>query len=61
MQIDIKGRNIPVTDDMRGHAESRLRKVSRQVSEIRPPGDRDLQGAQPARSPITRWSRRRST
>ncbi len=32
MQIEIKGRNIPVPDDLRRHAERRLRKVSRQVS-----------------------------
>jgi putative sigma-54 modulation protein len=34
MQIDIKGRNIPVTDDLRLHAERRLGKVSRQVSDL---------------------------
>lgn len=34
MQIDIKGRNVPVTDDMREHLERRLEKVSRQVSEF---------------------------
>ena len=34
MQIDIKGRNVPVTDDMRTHVERRLEKVSRQVSEL---------------------------
>jgi len=34
MQIDIKGRNVPVTDDLRSHAEKRLGKVSRQVSEL---------------------------
>jgi putative sigma-54 modulation protein len=34
MQIDIKGRNVPVTDDMRAHLERRLEKVSRQVSEF---------------------------
>jgi putative sigma-54 modulation protein len=32
MQIDIKGRNVPVTDDVREHLERRLEKVSRQVS-----------------------------
>jgi putative sigma-54 modulation protein len=32
MQIEMKGRNIPVPDDLRRHAEDRLRKVSRQVS-----------------------------
>jgi putative sigma-54 modulation protein len=34
MQIDIKGRNVPVTDDMREHLERRLEKVARQVSEF---------------------------
>jgi putative sigma-54 modulation protein len=34
MQIDIKGRNIPVTEDMRTHVERRLNKVARQVSDL---------------------------
>jgi putative sigma-54 modulation protein len=34
MQIEMKGRNVPVPDDLRRHAEDRLRKVSRQVSEL---------------------------
>ncbi len=34
MQIDIKGRNVPVTDELRQHAEHRLGKVSRQVSDL---------------------------
>jgi putative sigma-54 modulation protein len=34
MQIDIKGRNIPVTVDMRTHVERRLNKVARQVSDL---------------------------
>jgi putative sigma-54 modulation protein len=34
MQIDIKGRNVPVTDDMRRLLERRLGKVSRQVSPL---------------------------
>jgi putative sigma-54 modulation protein len=34
MQIDIKGRNVPVTDDLRAHAEKRLTKVARQVSDL---------------------------
>jgi putative sigma-54 modulation protein len=34
MQIDIKGRNVPVTDDMRTHVERRLNKVARQVSDL---------------------------
>jgi putative sigma-54 modulation protein len=34
MHIDIKGRNVPVTDDLREHVERRLEKVSRQVSDL---------------------------
>jgi putative sigma-54 modulation protein len=34
MQIEIKGRNVPVTDELRGHVERRLRKVGRQVSDL---------------------------
>ena len=34
MQIDIKGRNVPVSDEIREHAEKRLAKVSRQVSDL---------------------------
>jgi putative sigma-54 modulation protein len=34
MQIDIKGRNVPVTDEMRSHLERRLTKVARQVSDL---------------------------
>jgi len=34
MQIDIKGRNVPVTDELRIHAERRLAKVARQVSDL---------------------------
>ena len=34
MQIDIKGRNVPVTDEIREHAEKRLGKVARQVSDL---------------------------
>ena len=34
MLIDFKGRNIPVTDELREHAERRLTKVSRQVSDL---------------------------
>jgi len=34
MQIDIKGRNVPVTDKIRAHAERRLTKVERQVSDL---------------------------
>ena len=34
MQIDIKGRNVPVTDEIRSHAERRLSKIARQVSDL---------------------------
>ncbi|HWY18831.1 MAG TPA: ribosome-associated translation inhibitor RaiA [Solirubrobacteraceae bacterium] len=34
MQIDIKGRNVPVTDEIRSRAERRLKKVARQVSDL---------------------------
>jgi putative sigma-54 modulation protein len=34
MQIDIRGRNVPVTDELREHAERRLGKVARQVSDL---------------------------
>jgi putative sigma-54 modulation protein len=34
MQLDIKGRNVPVTEEIRRHAERRLNKVARQVSDL---------------------------
>jgi putative sigma-54 modulation protein len=34
MQIAIKGRNVPVTDEIRRHAERRFSKVARQVSPL---------------------------
>src|SRR5437899_12864531 len=34
MQIDIKGRNCPVNDELREHVEKRFRKVAKQVSEL---------------------------
>jgi putative sigma-54 modulation protein len=34
VQIHIKGRNVPVTDELRTHVERRLGKVSRQVSDL---------------------------
>ncbi len=34
MQIDIRGRNVPVDDEIREHAVRRLDKVARQVSEL---------------------------
>jgi len=34
MQIEVKGRNVSVTDDLREHVERRFSKVGRQVSEL---------------------------
>ena len=34
MQIDVKGRNCTVSDDLRAHVEKRFAKVSRQVSDL---------------------------
>ena len=34
MQIEVKGRNLQVTDEMREHAERRFDKIGKQVSEL---------------------------
>src|SRR6266513_2292623 len=34
MRIEVKGRNLPVSDELREHVNKRFRKVSRQVSEL---------------------------
>jgi len=34
MQIELKGRNIPVTDELRELVEKRFRKINAQVSEL---------------------------
>src|SRR3954470_3210990 len=34
MQIDVKGRNLTVTDDLRERVEKRFEKVAKQVSEL---------------------------
>src|SRR5213082_2729522 len=34
MRIDVKGRNLPVSDELREHVAKRFRKVERQVSEF---------------------------
>ena len=34
MRIAIKGRNTPVTDDLREHVEKRFRKIAKQVSPL---------------------------
>lgn len=34
MRIEVKGRNLPVTDELREHVERRFEKVGKQVSEL---------------------------
>lgn len=34
MQIEVKGRNIPVTEELREHVDKRFGKVGKQVSEL---------------------------
>jgi len=34
MQIDVKGRNTPVNDELREYVEKRFQKVAKQVSEL---------------------------
>lgn len=34
MRIEVKGRNLPVSEELREHVVKRFRKVSRQVSEL---------------------------
>jgi len=34
MRIEIRGRNVEVTDELRGHVTKRFRRVGRQVSEL---------------------------
>jgi putative sigma-54 modulation protein len=34
MRIEVKGRNLPVSEDLREHVGKRFRKVERQVSEL---------------------------
>jgi putative sigma-54 modulation protein len=34
MRIEVKGRNLPVSDDLKEHVAKRFRKVGRQVSEL---------------------------
>ena len=54
MRIQVKGRNLHVSDDVREHVAKRFRKVAKQVSELAElevelfrgaqPGDPDSQG-----------------
>jgi putative sigma-54 modulation protein len=34
MRIEVKGRNLPVTDDLRAYVERRFEKVAKQVSDL---------------------------
>jgi putative sigma-54 modulation protein len=34
MRIEVKGRNVTVTDELKEHVQKRLRKVARQVSQL---------------------------
>jgi putative sigma-54 modulation protein len=34
MRIEVKGRNLPVSEDLKEHVSKRFRKVARQVSEL---------------------------
>ena len=34
MRIEVKGRNLPVSDELREHVAKRFRKIERQVSEL---------------------------
>lgn len=34
MRIEVKGRNLTVTDELKEHVERRFRKIARQVSEL---------------------------
>jgi len=34
MRIQVKGRNVPVSDDLRAHVERRFEKIAKQVSEL---------------------------
>ena len=34
MRIEVKGRNLPVSEDLKEHVNKRFRKVSRQVSQL---------------------------
>ncbi|MBO0769160.1 MAG: ribosome-associated translation inhibitor RaiA [Solirubrobacterales bacterium] len=34
MRIDVKGRNLPISDELRAHVERKFKKVSAQVSKL---------------------------
>ena len=47
MQIEVKGRNVPVNDELRELVERKFRKVAAQVSDLARHGGRVARGAQP--------------
>ena len=47
MRIQVKGRNLHVSDDMREHVNRRFGKISKQVSELAELEVELIQGAQP--------------
>ena len=51
MRIEVKGRNTPVTDELREHVVKRFRKIARQVSELAVLEIELTRGAQPAPIP----------
>ena len=60
MQIEVKGRNVPVTDDFREHVEKRFTKVGKQVSDLARL-EVEISHERNPRIPRPRSSRRRST
>jgi putative sigma-54 modulation protein len=48
MRIEVKGRNLPVNEDLREHVAKRFQKIAKQVSDLACARDRGEQGAQPA-------------
>ncbi len=47
MRIEVRGRNVEITDELRGHVIKRFRRVGRQVSELGDARCRDLRGEKP--------------
>ena len=61
MRIEVKGRNLPVTDELRENVTRRFDKVGKQVSELAVLEVELSGGAQSAPTPTTWWPRRPST
>ena len=58
MRIEVKGRNLPVTDELREHVEKRFQKVAKQVTELAVLEIEVSKERNPA-NPESRWPRRR--